>query len=189
MIDFLNENAGGIQAIFAALIFCVTLIYVIINSLMHKEMVKTREREEKPVLSIRFLRKFGPIYSIVIENISNTSAHNIRFIDPPDIKHKGNSGFPSTLELGLFKYPINYMGPKQSFESIFLNLNTLEDEFQYKEVNFQIEYFNDKGNKFNHSFDFNISMLHKTLITASFEEKIVDVLNEIKKSINKHNTK
>lgn len=51
ILDFLNNNADGIQAIFAILLFLATLIYVFINTAMHKEMVKTRESDERPEIN------------------------------------------------------------------------------------------------------------------------------------------
>lgn len=54
MWKILNSNSGGIQALFAILLFIITTAYVVINYYMKKEMDKTRLREIRPVMSLKF---------------------------------------------------------------------------------------------------------------------------------------
>ncbi len=167
MLDFMNENAGGFQAIFAIAIFLATIIYVVINSFMHREMVKTREREESPIISIRIDREFEATYSLIIENISNVSAYNLHFTKAPNLKHVGTT--ITTRELGIIKYPIKYLAPRQVYSTIFLDLKTLMKEFQYKEVEFEIKYEDKNGKEFTLPFYLNISALHYTLIPIKLD--------------------
>ena len=162
MFSFMNNNAGGFQAIFAIAVFLATVFYVLINSFMHREMVKTREREESPIISIRIHREIAATYSLIIENISNVSAYNLHFTKAPDLKHVGTR--ITTKKLGIIEYPIKYLAPRQMYSTIFLDLNSLKKEFQFKEVEFEIKYEDKNGKEFTLPFYLNISSLHYTLI-------------------------
>lgn len=77
------------------------------------------------------------------------------------------SRFPidiTTKELGIFKYGISYLPPKQIYDTIFLDLINIEDEFKWSEVIFSISYQDEKRNKYNLEFKLKISTLHYTLI-------------------------
>ena len=83
--NILNKNSGAIQTIFAGLIFAVTIAYVVINSKMHREMVKNREIIETPEISIRLEKISSGFHRLVIENVSNTPAYDLIFTKYPNI--------------------------------------------------------------------------------------------------------
>ena len=152
-------------------------------------MVRAREREERPVLSIRFKRVFGAIYTFIIENISNTSAYNLKFTYYTNLKHKKEGGLPETNEIGLFKVPPKYIAPKQEFESVFLHLNHLEDEFIDTEVKYDIRYYDKEENHYDHSFSFDLRTLRQIMIMPTYEKQIIDALEKIVKCLDPSKSK
>ena len=180
IIDFFNENAGFIQALFSFLIFSVTVIYVIINSLMHVEMKKTREMSESPEISIRLEKIKSGFYNIVIENISDVPVYELHFLKYPSLQTYGDK---TSEDIGFLRYGIRYMAPHQSYESFFLNYPSINDKLQT--IEFHIEYKNKNNKIFNQNFEINLSLFYnKSSLGKSFNEELLEELTEIKKSIN-----
>ncbi len=186
IIDFCNKNSGFIQAIFSFLIIVVTIFYVVINSLMHKEMEKTREISETPEISIRFKKIISGFYNIVVENISDIPVFELTFLKVPDLSTYGNK---TSEDIGFLKYGIRYMAPHQSYESFFLNYPNVVDKFQT--IEFQIEYKNKQNKIFNQNLEINLSLFYnKVTMGKSFNENLINELKKISDSINslKQNT-
>jgi len=161
--QFINDNSGAFQAIFSLLIVIITIIYVVINSLMHSEMVKARKREEKPVISIRIKRVKAAIYSLIIENISNVPAYELEFTKVPDLKHSDDNDI-TTKKIGIIQHPIKYLAPKQVYESIFLNLNTLDKKFHHKRLEFEVKYKDIDKKDYDLAFEVDVSNLYNIKI-------------------------
>lgn len=104
LINYLNTNAGAIQAISSVLILIVTTIYVIINAFMKDEMKKSRLREIRPVMSlvnggVGPKEDFGfPIY-LFFENTGNGTAY-ISVIDSNKKNIKIDIGVPTNVGPG-----------------------------------------------------------------------------------------
>jgi len=179
-LNFLNNNAGGVQTIFSILLFAATTVYVIINSKMHKEMVKERRRYERPNINLRLEKVIsGVYYNLVVENISAVPAKNVVFLEYPSI---GLHGKYRTDSIGFIKNGVNYMGPGQSFESFFLDTTIKENKDT--ELKFKIRYENESGEAFLKDIDFNISMFeHSFRLNKPFKEQVIEKLEAIRKSI------
>lgn len=180
LLNFFNNNAGGVQAIFSILLFVATTIYVIINSKMHREMIKERKRYEKPNINLRLSKVIsGAYYNLVIENISNVPAKDIVFLEYPSINlHEGIT----TDSIGFIKNGIKYMGPGQSFESFFLDTTIIESIDS--EISFKIKYKNEDDDVFIKETSFNLSIFeHIISLGKPFEDEVIEKLNGIKESI------
>lgn len=180
ILKFFNTNSDGIQAVSAILMFVATLSYVIINSLMHREIVKERERYENPDINLRFKPITpGAYYNLVIENISQVSAKDIEFVDFPSIKLLKDV---KTDSIGFIKNGISFMGPKQMHESLFLDVaNNDPDKL---DISFKIKYKNKYNEVFTKNIDFNSqSFKHIYSLGKPFKKQIINELNGIKNSL------
>jgi len=179
IIEFFNSNSGGIQAVSSTLIFIATLTYVIINSLMHQEIVKERKRYEDPDINLRFKKvKSGGYYNLVVENISDVSAKNIKFIEYPSLLLFSDI---KTASIGFIKNGIDFMGPKQIYESFFLDSNELSND----DLIFKIKYENTQGDQFTKNITFNSASFKPIYnLGKPFEEEAIKELKGIKKKIN-----
>jgi hypothetical protein len=178
-IQFFNTNSGGIQAFSAILMFIATLTYVIINSLMHREIVKERKRYEDPDINLRFRKiKSEGYYNLIVENISDVSAKNIKFLEYPALSLFSDM---NTSSIGFIKNGINFMGPKQKYESFFLDSN----ELNKNDLKFKIKYENTQGDEFIKNITFNsASFKHIYNLGKPFEEAAIDELKGIKNKFN-----
>lgn len=160
ILDFFNHNSGAFQAIFSILLFAATVVYVILNSLMHREMVKQRKRAETPEISIRLEKVNTGFYDLVVENISNIPAYDVVFVKVPCLKLGSDK---ATTDIGFIKNGIKYLAPRQSYKTFFLNYRKIDDKLQT--IEFETEYKNKEknGRKFNQHFYINLSLFYNRL--------------------------
>ncbi|MFW5794863.1 MAG: hypothetical protein ACOCV1_05225 [Bacillota bacterium] len=182
VVEFFNLNAGGVQAFSSILLLIVTTAYVYINSLMHKEMKKERERFENPNINIKFEPiTSGAYYNLIIENNSSIPAIDIEFEEYPSLIIFSNV---RTDSIGFIKNGINFMAPGQLHKSLFLDVtdsNKIESE-----IKFRISYKNERGKKYTRNFNFNTEAYkHVYSLGKPFEKEIVSNLKGIKKEIKK----
>jgi hypothetical protein len=184
IIEFFNSNAGGIQAISSILMLIATLTYVIINSLMHQEIVKERKRYEDPDINLRFKpASIGCYYNLVVENISQVSAIDLEIVDYPSMKIISNT---QTDNIGFIKNGIKFMGPKQKYESLFLNTENINSN--NKNLFFKLKYKNEYEELFIKEFNFNANSFKDIeSLGKPFEIGLVDEIKGIKKSLKKLN--
>ncbi len=177
-IKFFNTNAGGIQAIFALLIFLITTIYVIVSIKMLKEMKIQRVKSEMPEISIRLDRIKSSLYDLVIENISNVEVFDLEFIEYPNLKI---SNYHSTKEIGFLKSGIKYMGVGQLYRTLFLNY--LYEENRTKTIKFFVEYKDKNGIKFGKAINLDLSLFSDTGPLKSDTKKLVAELKKINENL------
>jgi len=158
LLKYLENNSLAIQTLLGILIFFATLAYVIINTLMHKEMVKQRQREETPNISIKFEQEPHALslFALVIENISSVEVFNLKFIEYPELKLWTVDG--TTADVGIIKEGIEYMGVGQIYQDSFLEL--FDKENRNKRLDFKVEFFNKAGKKYFKSFSLNTAMFN-----------------------------
>lgn len=116
---------------------------------------------------------------MVIENISNVPAYNIRFIDFPDLIHYKNDGkeFINTKELGLINNGIEYMGPSQQYEVFFSIPDALRKDDNENGVKFNIGYFDVEHNE----YFLKVDIMFKVLEDIPFDSttKIVNAIEAL----------
>lgn len=154
---FLTNHSIGLQVLFTILFFLATAIYVIVNTLIHKEMVKQRRREETPDISITFeqVPNVHTLFFLVIKNISTAEVFDLKFKKYPILK-LWTVG--TTSDIGFIKEGIEYMGISQSYEDHFLSLD--EKKNRNKILNFEIEFSNKNKKKYRKVFSLNTAMFN-----------------------------
>ncbi|NOR45580.1 MAG: hypothetical protein GQ534_08360 [Candidatus Delongbacteria bacterium] len=189
-IDFFNNNAGGIQAIFGVLIFIVTAVYTFVSFFMWKEMRKSRIKEEEPNISIRLIMKDVTEYLIEIKNISNVEVYDLKFVDFPKLPH----GDRNTKDIGFLKYGISYLSVDQKYSNAFLRIHQLldivqnKDEEKNKILKFVLEYYSnpstdEKRKKYTKEIRINLSLFANTSNYLNPDQEIVIELKKINQNI------
>ncbi len=178
-MNFFNQNAGGLQAIFSIFLFIATLVYVIINSLMHREMIKARLKSEVPEVCLDLKKVRSGFYNLVIENISSTPAYDLIFLKAPTFNLVGEI---NSTDIGFIKNGIKYLPPNQTYESYFLPYRQLKDQNQ--SIEFILKYKNKSGKEFYQTIVINLSLLYNRMdFGKSTEEQVIEELKGIKESI------
>lgn len=161
MIEYLNANSQIISTFSSVLLLFVTMIYVVINSLMHSEMVKSRELILKPDLSLRFERIKSGFMKIVIENNSSNDIYNLKFEEYPE----GMMGTAGNPQPGFIKDGIKYMASKQIYESFYINYPYLVNKkLHNKIIKFKVKYSNFSGRIFTKEIEINLSLFYDNVI-------------------------
>jgi len=184
IIEYLTINAIGLQVLFTILIFFATAIYVIFNSLMHKEMVKQRRREETPDISITFEQEpnVHTLFFIAIKNISTAEVFDLKFIKYPVLK-LWTVG--TTSDIGFIKEGIKYIGVNQLYKDHFLSLS--EKENRNKILEFEIEFYNKDRKKYIKIFSLNTAMFNSIGVIqhTKFEDEIKKIRELLENFVNK----
>ena len=187
MMEYLNANAGGIQAIFGCLIFFVTLAYAIVSYFMWKEMKKNRLKFETPDVSILLIQQKASQFEIEISNLSNVDIFDLTFIEFPDLKI-----FPKgTKNIGFLKNGISYLGVGQHYRSMFLNAVLYIDEIDDDETHyliFKYKFFDkpqtDIGRKeYQKEIRINFSLIANTARSTMFDVAAIEQLKELNENI------
>lgn len=182
IIKFLNTNSDAIQSLGNILILIVTTIYVIINSLMHREMVKARQQQERPQIGLRLLRVEHNFYNLLIENISKVPLYDLKFLKYPKLKIVNKF---TTHEIGFIKNGIKYMSPKQEYETLFLLASNIKDFSE--DIVFEIQFQDKNQNKYVEIIRINLSVIEKvTSIDTKYNKKISQELEKIRKGLQKN---
>jgi len=174
-VEFLNLNAGGIQAIFSTLIFIVTTAYVIISMKMLKEMKIQRKKLEEPNL-VYYINNIGYRIYGIIENIGNGVAYNIKTeINPKEsIEEKE---ILKTIEY------FSYLAPKQSI-SFSLGFIAINGHLNFKKHKMILKWSKTKDGKSESKCICTINQNHlKCLIKNSELHEMTSELSEIKRAI------
>lgn len=183
-IEWLNVNSGMMQAVFSGLLLIATVIYVIINSYIHREMERERKNQERPIISLRIERFTTGFFELVIENISDVPIYDVVFEKYPDFKILSNNNFNTP---GFVKNGIKYIAPKQVFRSLAI-IYFENEKIWDMDIEFEIVYKNLYGENFRESIKINLSLLQDNAQPKepiSFEDKIIKELKTLNESIDK----
>lgn len=180
IVEYLNQNSGAFSVILTIGILTATIIYVIVSNRMHKEMVNEREDKNRPVIAITLERITTGFFDIVIRNISNIPALNIKFLQFPDVNAllKGKDMTPGFLEHG-----IQYLPPGQEYRSFFLQY--VENSEIWKEVlKFELSFENVNKKNYNEIVEINLSVYLKGgFLGYPHDEQVERSLKSIDKSL------
>ena len=182
IMESLAKNAIGLQVIFTMLIFIATAIYVIINTLIHREMVKQRKKDEIPNVSFVFeqVSQDHTLFFLIIKNISSVEVFNLKFLKYPKLKLWTVKG--TTADVGFIKNGIEYMGVGQIYKEHFLEL--FEKENRNIILDFEIEYYNKEGKKYHKEFSLNTAMFNT--IGHIVHPTVVDELKKLRELLEKY---
>lgn len=122
ILDFLNENAGGITVIFTAVVTLSTVAYAILTRVLVSETRKMREVQTEPKIQITIesLEIAIQIIRLNIKNIGLGPAYNLSFT--PSVICGGESAknlLKEFTQSNFFDTGLRYFGPSQNIYSSF----------------------------------------------------------------------
>jgi hypothetical protein len=78
LISWLNSNSGAFMAVLTAIYVIATILIVMANSKMTREMRLTREQLLKPAVATSFESRRGGLNCLVLRNLGGSPASNLR---------------------------------------------------------------------------------------------------------------
>lgn len=143
IIEFLNNNAGALNVVFAGVVMLATTVYAVLTWKLVAETRQMREVQTEPRLSVS-LRSIDEAIHIVrlhFQNIGQGPAFNVKFT--PRVE-SGNEVSSSLLEEltrpNFFKAGLSYFGPGHERLSMYTQLNQSQDEKLSTVLAFDVEY-------------------------------------------------
>ena len=136
MIDWLNNNAGALNAVFSLVVAISTVFYAILTRQLVRETKTMREAQTQPVMSVRVQshEDFLHVAMLHIENIGAGPAYNVRFSVNPDFELRPGTGLSST---GIFQHGIKFVAPRQVHQQVLCNLIGQAEEIAKADSRFQ----------------------------------------------------
>jgi hypothetical protein len=131
LLKFLNDNAGAIQVIFAALVALATLVYAGLTWSLVTETRRMRraQTDAKMVIGLDVRDEQINLVELFLRNEGVGPASNIRF----DVEMLGSAGHSEILEsilsLGFIDQGLTYFSPGQEIRSF---LTSMAIEFEAK---------------------------------------------------------
>ncbi len=157
-----SKSAEGFTTGLTLATALIVLWYTAETSAMRQEMVLARKRREVPEVIIRLDIVRSGFYDLVVENASDVPARNIRFakyppwlIGPSAVHIPGNVGF--------LIHGIDYLAPRQSRRSFFVNYPALGPNGQQGTITFVYSFQDTQGNPFQRTVPLNLASYHNNL--------------------------
>ena len=176
-MEFLNSNAGGIQAFSALLILIATTVYVFVSIKMLKELKIQRKRLEEPDL-VYYLKNINNIIYGVIENIGNGIADKIK----TDIEPKENIEEKEILKTIEF---FSYLAPKQSISFNLGMMNIMGNPCGFDKHTMTLKWSNSKnGGESIRIYNIDENQI-KCLCKTTELQELTSELSKIKKALEK----
>ncbi|MCK5260785.1 MAG: hypothetical protein KAJ44_01220 [Thermoplasmatales archaeon] len=176
-LQFLNSNSGALTVIFSGLVAIATIVYAILT---WKIVSLTKMmREPKVIVDFQPREEWINFLDIIIQNIGETSAYDIKFKIDPDFEYmKGK--FLSELN---YMKGINYLPPKKTIRS-FITSMAVDTKNKQKPFEIEVSYITEGGKPKKETFRFDFSqLLDLSQLGESPIYKISDNLETISKAI------
>lgn len=171
LLKDINNNYTNI------LIFIVTLVYTVFNTLMFNEMKKTRERQEQPEIIVLFKRYDYNLFHIILKNISTSPAYKIQFVNMPDIYAESSSESINVKEkYDILCNVIEYMSPYQTYEAI-LPINSSTDDTSKSNLLFDLQYYDNNDKRYTLKINIGLNTLKCLPNESNDIAKAIDDLN------------
>lgn len=187
MLDFINNNYGVITLTFSGVVAISTIVYAILTSSLVSETKKLRKIQSEPSLLIYLFPKPDIInlIELVIENVGNGPAINIKFEIDQDLKfmHKKLS------DVNLIKEGLKYLPPKQKIAFVCADM---AEEFNKKknlEIKLNVEFENQNNVTFRENYVLDFSQFVGLLVFGrpylfSIKESNEKIKTDIHKIVN-----
>lgn len=138
-IELLNRNAGAISLLLALVVAAATVFYALLTHRLVEETRRMREVQTEPALALRLEPSEHGVnfVNLVVENVGQGPARNIRFKAAPDFRRFRNQ---HVSDWGIFRHGLNYMAPGQKI-TLFLTsvLDDVHKGREMRELNFDVE--------------------------------------------------
>ena len=156
MFQFLNNNNGSIIAILTFILAIITGIYAYLTWRMVKETKRMREIQSEPNISIFYRSKeeYISLIDIVIKNIGQGPAHNLKFEVNPDFKYSDEKNIS---ELNLFKRGLKNLPPNQELVFFLNSLVAMLDKKLCLSFDMIVKYEDASGKKFKSIYNIDLS--------------------------------
>ena len=124
MLQALNDNAGALQAVFAALVTLATIVYALLTWSLVRETRRMRraQTDAKMVIGLDTREEQINLVDLFIRNEGVGPAHNVRF----KVEMVGSTGHPEILEsiqsLGFINQGLEYFSPRQEIRSFLTSM-------------------------------------------------------------------
>lgn len=122
MLDFINQNAGILTLIFAAMVAISTVVYAFLTASLARETRRMRQVQTEPKIeiTIRPHEECIDILHVYVRNIGLGPAFNITFEVDAETKSEGaQSLIRDFTESNFFKTGLKYLAPGQEITGGF----------------------------------------------------------------------
>lgn len=121
MLEFFNTNAGVITLFFTAVVAIATVFYVRLTSRLVDETISLRKAQTQPHISVSILPRDPEVWIVdmIIENVGNGSAHNLKLTPSDNFEMRVDREFNN---IGFVKNGYNYFAPHQKLKFFFTSL-------------------------------------------------------------------
>jgi hypothetical protein len=177
MIAWIEQNTSFITLIFSGLVMLSTVVYAILTAKLVKETITLRRIQTDPKITMVIVHDvYHPfIVSIILENVGNGTALNIKFniLSEPKLNIRRNIS-----SYGFIQNGIKSLSGHTKFKTLFMS--TIEEGHQIarEPILLEITYEDLCKRKYYEKLMLDISYLHDIKITQT------EPIYEIKKSVN-----
>jgi hypothetical protein len=185
LIEWLNQNSGAMQVVFAAFVALATVSYAVLTAMMWLEMRRTNRRLEQPNVQAIFetLPLHEHLTKLTVKNIGNVSVHDLTVtIDPPD--------FPSLEgkflnEIPLFRRSIPVLCRNAEISTVLFNfLDINKTKFKDSILTFKLSYKTPTGQQQPpQTYSYDIAVYKVIYLTEESIRDIVKPLEDIAKKL------
>lgn len=177
VIDWVNNNAGILNLLIAAMVAVATVVTTWLNQRLVRETASLRQAETDPdiALDIEPRRFQSSFFDVVIRNVGRGPAYNLSFV--LDKYWAGRPGSPF-YEMALFRDGLTYLAPDQELRSF---VGTYRD-LDHGQLTITVTYFGKAGTKqtFMERFTIDVGQFEGTLeVGAPPERKATRALERI----------
>jgi hypothetical protein len=164
LLDFLNKNNGAFSVLFSAVVAFATVIYAILTGKLVSETRRMREVQTEPKISVYLLRSQKDSVDIIVENIGEGMAENIKFSFKGDIEYiQGRL----LSEVYFIKKGIKHLVPKRYIQFYLCTY----DDFKSKKTSFDItaSYRDVLGKEYVNTYPLDYSGLTGTIRASHYD--------------------
>lgn len=183
ILEFLNDNAGAITLFFTAVVAVATVFYVRLTSKFVNETIELRKAQTQPQITVSILPRNPEVWIVdmILENVGNGAAHNIKIEPSDNFEMRSNRDFNN---IGFIKNGYNYFAPHQKLKFFFTNLVDNKEKKENVKFLINLSYNDQFGKKYQTEYKIDLSEFYG--IPRYGNPPIYDLaesLNKIEKSI------
>lgn len=159
-LDFLNNNSGGLNALFSFVVAISTVVYAILTWQLVSETRRMRQAQQEPKVSVTIQPREDLLnfVDLIVENIGVGAAYNVNFQVDSDFEYGFTQGRLS--DIGFIKKGINYFAPQQKIKLVIANMS----ENYAKQINrcftIQVTYRDSLKKKYTDRYLIDFSEMH-----------------------------
>jgi hypothetical protein len=177
MLTWIVNNASLITLIFSGLVMLSTVVYAILTAKLVKETIILRRIQTDPKITMNMVHDvYSPfIVSIILENVGNGTALNIKFniLSEPKLNIRKNLS-----SYGFIQNGIKSLSGHTKFKTLFMSIIEEGHQIEREPILLEITYEDLCKRKYHEKLILDISYLHDIKVAQT------EQIYEIKKSFN-----